>query len=85
MIRIWSFLSKSILGGLLIVLPLWLSMLLMKALIGVRGLIRPLAKAIPASFIHPDVVGFAALLAVCFLAGLLMRSSPTSALLKTDD
>jgi uncharacterized membrane protein len=57
------------------VLPLWISVLLMvKALSGVRQLIHPLAKAIPESFIHPDVVAFGALLATCFMAGTLMRT-----------
>jgi len=73
--RILSFLSTSIVGGLLVVLPLWISLLLLlKALSGVRGLIHPLAKTIPEGFIHPDIVAFGALLATCFLAGALMRT-----------
>jgi uncharacterized membrane protein len=79
MARIGRFIGTSIVGGLLVILPIYLAVLLIIVLGGkVVGLLRPLAKLVPESVPHPGIlVGVLAVL-ICFLAGLLIRSFPKS-------
>jgi len=81
MARVIRFFGTSIVGGLLVILPIYLAVLLLVALSGkVVGLLRPLAKLVPDAVPYPGVVvGVLAVLA-CFLAGLLVRSFPRSSL-----
>ena len=81
MARLVRFVGTSIVGGLLVILPIYLAVLLLIALGGkVIGLLRPLAKLVPDAIPHPGVlVGVLAVL-VCFVAGLLVRSFPRSSL-----
>jgi uncharacterized membrane protein len=79
MARIGRFIGTSIVGGLLVILPIYLAVLLV-LVVGkkVIGLLLPLTKLVPDSVPHPGiVVGVLAVLA-CFLAGLLIRSFPKS-------
>ncbi len=79
--RIFRFVGTSIIGGLLIILPIYLAVILLVAVGGkVVGLLRPLAKLVPETVPYPGVlVGVLAVL-VCFVAGLLVRSFPRSSL-----
>ena len=71
------FVKVTLIGGLLVVLPAWLTvLLLLKAVKGALGVLRPIAQLLPQSVVHEDLVALALLLAICFLAGLLARPRP---------
>ena len=60
---------------MLVVLPAWLAvLLLLKAVKGAVALLQPIARWVPQSFIHENLVALALLLAICFATGLLMRT-----------
>jgi uncharacterized membrane protein len=66
------FVKVTLIGGLLVVLPAWLTvLLLLKAVKGALGVLRPIAQLLPQSVVHEDLVALALLLAICFLAGLV--------------
>src|SRR5262244_3915699 len=70
-----QFLKMTLIGGLLIVLPLWVSLLLLfKAIKGALTLLQPIAKLVPQKFVHHDVVAFCLLILICFAVGLLIRT-----------
>jgi uncharacterized membrane protein len=70
-----DFLKITLVGGLLVVLPLWLSiLLLLKAIKSALSLLHPIAKLVPQTLVHPDVVAFCLLLLICFAVGLLSRT-----------
>ena len=70
-----DFIRMTLVGGLLVVLPLWVSVLLLiKAIKSALLVLHPLAKLLPQSLVHPDVVAFCLLLLICFAVGLLIRT-----------
>ena len=65
-----TFIVRSIVAGLVIVVPLYLSvLLLLKAMQAVGGLVRPLSKLLPKWFPAEHVLSFFLILGVCFLIG----------------
>ena len=70
-----GFLKVTLVGGLLIVLPLWVSLLLLlKAIKGALAVLRPVAKLVPQRFVHDDVVALCLLVLICFGVGLVVRT-----------
>ena len=70
-----DFLKVTLIGGLLVVLPVWLSLLLLlKAIKGVLGLLQPIAKLLPQRLSHTNVVAICLLVLICFAVGLLIRT-----------
>src|SRR5215475_10643161 len=70
-----GFVKNTLVGGLLIVLPVWVIMLLLlKAIKGVLGLLRPMAKLLSRSVVHEDLVAIGLLVLICFLVGLVIRT-----------
>ena len=70
-----QFLKVTLVGGLLVVLPVWLSLLLLlKAIGSVLKLLQPIAKMVPQQIVHPDMVALCLLIAICFAVGLLTRT-----------
>jgi len=70
-----AFLKMTLVGGLLVVLPLWLSLLLLfKAVKGALALLMPIAKLVPEKFVHHDIVALCLLILICFGVGLLIRT-----------
>jgi uncharacterized membrane protein len=69
-----KFLKLTLIGGLLIVLPIWVCLLLLlKAIQGAMAMLMPLAKLLPQNIVHPKVVALALLIVICFVVGLLVR------------
>src|SRR5436190_14846613 len=65
-----AFVVSSVVGGLLIVVPLYLSVLLiLKAMQAVAGIVRPLAKLLPEWIPAERVLSLLLVLIVCFLIG----------------
>ena len=72
------FVKTTLVGGLVIVLPIWVAaLLLIKAIKGALGVLRPIATLLPQNIVHENVVAVALLLIICFSAGLLMRAALT--------
>jgi len=68
-------LKVTLIGGLLVVLPIWLSLLLLlKAIKGALAMLLPIAKLLPETVVHEKVVALILLLAICFVVGLLIRT-----------
>jgi len=72
-----KFLKVTLVGGLLVVLPVWVSLLLLlKAIKGALAMLLPIAKLLPETVVHEKIVALGLLLAICFLVGLLTRTRP---------
>lgn len=73
---ILRFLRTTLIGGALVVLPAWLAVLLMvKALMKVQVLVKPVSSHLPESVIHPKVIALLVLILVCFAVGALVRTA----------
>jgi len=74
---ITNFLKVTVIGGLLVVLPVWVSLLLLiKAIKGAMTLLLPIAKLLPQWVVHEDVTTLVLLLVICFVVGVLIRTQP---------
>jgi hypothetical protein len=74
--RLVEFLKTTLLGGALVVLPAWLTvLLLLKALMQLQGIVKPVGAVLPESVGHPRVMAVLTLLAVCFAVGALIRAA----------
>ena len=67
--------KTTLIGGLLVVLPIYLSILLLaKTLAGILALLSPVTAAIPAGTQFRQVFALMIVLAVCLVAGLVVRT-----------
>lgn len=74
--RLAAFLKATLLGGLLLVLPAWLAVLLvMKALMQVQIFVQPIATELPQSVGYPRVIAGLLLIGLCFLVGLAIQTA----------
>lgn len=78
--RPMEFVLSTLLGGLLVVVPIYLAiLLLLKAMASVTGLVRPVAVLLPESLPAENVLALLLVLGICFLIGLAVRTSPGQA------
>ena len=69
--------KTTLIGGLLVVLPIYLSILLLaKTLSGVLALMSPVTAAIPAAAQFRQVIALLIVLAICLVAGIVVRTGP---------
>ena len=67
--------KTTLIGGLLVILPIYISILLLvKTLKGIVALMSPVTAAIPAGAQFREVIAIAIVLAVCLLAGFAVRT-----------
>jgi len=72
-----EFIKTTLIGGILIVLPVYVSILLLiKAFNGLLGVVKPIAAVIPSSVEFEQALAIIILAAICFLAGLITRTRP---------
>jgi uncharacterized membrane protein len=72
----WEFIVNTVVGGLLVVVPIYLALLLLlKAMQSVAGLVRPVAMLLPPSLPAENLLSLLLVLTICFLIGLAVRSS----------
>jgi uncharacterized membrane protein len=72
-----EFTKTTLIGGLLIILPVYLSVLLLaKALMGILALMNPITAQIPASVHFRQIIAILLIAVVCFVAGLIIRTGP---------
>ncbi len=68
--------KTTLIGGLLVVLPIYLSILLLaKTLAAIFALLSPVTAAIPAGAQFRQVIAVVIVLAVCLIAGLIVRTT----------
>jgi len=73
--RLAELTKTTLIGGLLIVLPIYLTILLLaKTLAGILALLSPVTAAIPGAGQFRQVIAALIVLAVCFLAGIVVRT-----------
>jgi uncharacterized membrane protein len=76
-----EFVANALIGGALVVLPLYLAvLLLLKAMQTVVGLVRPVAKLLPAWMPAENILALLVVLVVCFVVGLAVRTRAGRAL-----
>ncbi len=72
-----EFTKTTLIGGVLVVLPIYLAVLLLgKTLAGLLSLIAPVTAQIPATLELRQLIAIVIVLAVCFVAGLVVRTGP---------
>src|SRR5262249_31320754 len=72
-----NFLKLTLIGGLLIVLPIWVTLLLL--LQGIKAavaMLLPIAKLLPQRLVHQEITALMLLLLICFVVGSLVRLGP---------
>jgi uncharacterized membrane protein len=73
--RLFDFVVSTLVGGLLILVPLYLAvLLLLKAMASLAGVVAPLAKLLPEWFPAAQVLSVALVLVVAFLIGAALRT-----------
>jgi uncharacterized membrane protein len=69
--------KTTLIGGVLVILPIYLSiLLLLKALAGVGALISPITQGLPESLPFRDALAALILIVACFVCGVLVRTGP---------
>lgn len=72
-----EFTKTTLVGGVLVVLPVYLTLLLLaKSVMGLMALLEPVTAQIPTGMHLRGVVAALIVMAVCFSAGLVLRTSP---------
>ena len=75
--RLGAFVQTTILGGVLVVMPLVLTALLLAKAVGaVATLLRPIASHLPPDLPLPQIMAMLIVVAVCFFAGVVVRTRP---------
>ena len=70
-----EFVVSSLVGGLVIIAPIYFSiLLLLKAMQAVGGLVEPIAKLLPAWFPAEKALSLLLVLTICFLLGVAVRT-----------
>jgi uncharacterized membrane protein len=70
-----EFVTSTVVGGLFVVVPVYLAvLLLLKGMKSVAGLVRPFAALLPDSLPAEDLFALLAVLALCFIVGMLVRT-----------
>lgn len=76
MSKLISFLKATLLGGALIVLPAWLAiLLLLKAVVHLEGLIKPVSATLPDAVQHPIIIACLLMVLLCFAVGVALRTA----------
>jgi uncharacterized membrane protein len=74
--RAINFLKMTLLGGVIVVLPAWLAVLLvLKALAHLEIFVKPVSSHLPHSIVHPRVIAILLLVALCFLVGVAIQTA----------
>ena len=72
-----EFTKTTLIGGILIVLPIYVAiLLLLKALSGLLTVVKPITAGIPAAVEFKQLLAILVLVAICFIMGLIVRTGP---------
>ena len=74
--KILSFLKTTLLGGVLVILPAWLTVLLLvKVLMKLEVFVKPVSSHLPREAAHPRIMTVLLLVALCFVVGAMLRTA----------
>lgn len=72
-----EFTRTTLIGGVLVLLPIYLAiLLLLKALSAVMALVAPVTAQVPASVEFRQLIAILIVLGACFVAGIVVRTGP---------
>jgi uncharacterized membrane protein len=72
-----EFVKTTLIGGVLIILPIYIAVLLLAKMVnGLLALLAPVTAQIPAGVEFRQVMAILVLVAICFVVGLLVRTGP---------
>jgi uncharacterized membrane protein len=72
-----EFTKTTLIGGVLVLIPIYLSVLLvLKALGGVVALVAPITGGLPETLPLREVISMLLLIAACFVCGVAVRTGP---------
>lgn len=75
--RIGEFVRTTLLGGVLVILPVVVIVALLARLLGtVAAILRPIVEGLPSSLPLPEIAALLVVVAVCFVAGVIVRTGP---------
>jgi uncharacterized membrane protein len=73
--RLAEFTKTTLIGGVLVILPIYLSILLLaKTVKGLLALISPVTAQLPAELQFRQIIGILIVILFCFLAGIVVRT-----------
>ncbi len=71
-----NFIKVALIGGLLVVLPVWVTVLILIKIINAALLsLQPIARLLPQEVIYDNAVAFILLVMICFISGLLIQAN----------
>ena len=72
-----TFIKTTLIGGVLVILPVYIAILLLaKTIRGMLALLAPVTAQLPDSMRFRDIVAILLLVAICFGVGLIVRTGP---------
>ena len=72
-----EFAKTTLVGGVLVLLPIYLSvLLLLKAISGLMGLVSPITEGLPEALPFREVIAILVLIGACFICGIAVRTGP---------
>jgi uncharacterized membrane protein len=72
-----EFIKTTLIGGVLVILPIYVVVLLLaKAINGLLALLAPITAQVPAAVQFRQIVAILLLVAICFVIGLIVRTGP---------
>jgi len=72
-----EFTKTALIGGVLVILPIYLSvLLLLKAVGAIMGLVAPISEGLPESLPFRELIAIGILIVVCFVSGIAVRTGP---------
>jgi uncharacterized membrane protein len=72
-----EFTKTTLIGGVLVIIPVYLSLLLLlKAFAAVVGLVAPITEGLPVTLPFRELVAILVLIGVCFISGIAVRTGP---------
>jgi uncharacterized membrane protein len=72
-----EFTKTTLIGGVLIVLPIYVCvLLLLKAVSGLLAAVKPITASIPAAVEFKQLLAILVLIAICFITGIIVRTGP---------
>ena len=72
-----EFTKTTLIGGVLVIMPIYLAvLLLLKAFAGVLGLVSPITEGLPATLPFRELIAVLLLVGACFICGIAVRTGP---------
>jgi len=72
-----EFAKTTLIGGILVMLPIYLSiLLLLKAISGLMGLVAPISEGLPEALPFREMIAILLLIGACFICGIAVRTGP---------